>query len=120
MYSTFIIKVRGSRIQAEEVTASEICNFWYSKPLGTFEYCCRLCSGCLILASYHRDYGLIPVTLCKIFGRRNIGASLSSGVFYFPLPIISLPLLHIHLLSEKNEFAVIHATESRSARQTPG
>lgn len=108
--------MHGSRIQAEEMTTSEICNFWCSKPLGTFEYCCRLCSGCLILASYHRDYDLILVTLCKICDRRSIGASLSLGVFYFPLPIISLPLLHIHLLSEKNEFAVIHATESRSAR----
>jgi len=29
--------MHGSRIQAEELTASEICNFWCSKPLGTFE-----------------------------------------------------------------------------------
>jgi len=50
--------VRDSRIQADDVTTSEIHNFWCSKPLRTFEYCCRSCSGCLVLASYHRDYGL--------------------------------------------------------------
>jgi hypothetical protein len=116
----FIIKVHGSRIQAEDVTTLVICNFWCSKPLCTFEYCCRSCSGCLILAAHHRDCGLILMTLCNIFGRWSAGASFSYGVFYCPLPIISLPLLHIHLLSQKDEFAMIHATESESARQTPG
>jgi len=75
--------VHGSRIQAEDVTGLEVCNFWCSKPLRTFEYCCRSCSGYLILAAHHRDSGLILVTLCKSFGRGSTGASFSLGVFLF-------------------------------------